>query len=135
MTLWCFCGAPLIMGGNLPPSSNATLALLTNPGLLAVHGEASGRRVVAGAGGAEAHAWAAIPSGAPRDAYLALLNAADVAQNVTLPLASLPWLAQGGGGVCATDLWEGAPAGAFASGVFFAELGAHSAGAFRLSAC
>ena len=135
MTLWCFCGAPLIMGGDLPPSNNATLALLTNPRLLAVHGEASGRRVLQRAGGAEVHAWGAIPSGAPRDAYLALLNAANVPQNVTLPLASMPWLTQGGGGVCATELWEGASAGAFASGVFYAELGAHSAGAFRLSAC
>ena len=118
MTLWCFCGAPLIMGGDLPPSNNATLELLTNPRLLAVHGEASGRRVLQGAGGAEVHAWGAIPSGAPKDAYLALLNAADVAQNVTLPLASMPWLARGGGGFAPQScgrarLWGPLPAASF----------------------
>ncbi len=139
MTLWSFAGAPLIMGGDLPPSSNATLPLLTNARLLAVHGGARGRAVLRSVSGAEAHAWGAAPGDAPADAYLALINAADFAQNLTLPLASLPWLRQPqGGSVCAVELWEGAPAGAFATGsgaLFYAEVGPHAAGAFRLTAC
>ncbi len=133
MTLWCFCGAPLIMGGNLPPSSNATLALLTNPRLLGVHGAAHGRRVLHPSG-TDTHAWGAIPNEAPAEAYLTLINAGEAAQqNVTLPLASLPWLAQGR--VCATELWTGQPAGAFGQGVFYDTVQAHGAKAYRLAAC
>ena len=139
LTLWCFAGAPLIMGGDLPPSSNATLPLLTNARLLAVHGGARGRAVLLSVSGAEAHAWGAAPGDAPGDAYVALINAADAAQNLTLPLDSLPWLSQPQGkSVCAVELWEGAPAGAFATGsgaLFYAEVGPHAAGAFRLTAC
>jgi hypothetical protein len=134
MTLWCFCGAPLIMGGNLPPSSNATLQLLTNARLLDVHGAAHGRRVLHPSG-TDTHAWGAIPNEAPAQAYVALINAGEAAQqNVTLPLASLSWMAQGGA-VCATELWTGQPAGAFGQGVFFATVQAHAALAFRLAAC
>lgn len=134
MTLWSFCGAPLIMGGALPPSSPDTLALLANPPTLRVHGAAHGRRVLRPGGGAEVHGWAAIPDEAPGEAYVALLNAADAPVNATLALAGLPWLPSGG--VCATDLWAGgAAAGAFPNGVLFAVLAPHSAAALRLAAC
>lgn len=135
MTLWCFCGAPLIMGGNLPPTNPATLPLLTNPRLLAVHGQAHGRVVLQGASpGTGVHAWGAIPNDSPTDAYVALLNALDVwGTNITLPLASLPWLPKGK--VCAVDLWLGTPAGVFDGGVFFATIDPHAAGAYRLTQC
>lgn len=139
ITLWSFCGAPLIMGGDLPPSSPATLALLTNERILRVHGAARGRRVLhaaAASGSSDIHAWGAAPAEAPAEAYVALINAADgpAAQNVTLPLASLPWL-PAGSAVCAVDLWSGNAAGRFAAGAFHALIEPHAAGAFRLAAC
>ena len=132
MTLWCFCGAPLIMGGDLP-TNPATLSLLTNPRLLSVHGQAHGRVVLQASPGA--HGWAAIPNESPTEAYVALLNALDgQQQNITLPLASLPWLPTGGK-VCAVDLWLGTPAGVFERGVFYATIDSHAAGAYRLTRC
>ena len=141
VTLWSFAGAPMIMGGDLPPSDGgATLALLTNARVLRVHDAAHARRVLRPlAGGADAHAWAAAPDEAPGDAYVALINAADppAPANVSVALADMPWLRAGPRGVCALDLWTGAavPGAAAAAGAFTAPVDAHAAAAFRLSAC
>jgi len=143
VTLWSYAGAPMIMGGSLPPSDGgATLALLTNARVLRVHDAAHARRVLLPlAGGADAHAWAAAPDEAPGEAYVALINAADppAPANVSVALADMPWLLAGPRGVCAVDLWTGAQLpGAFAAsagGAFTAAVDAHAAGAFRLAAC
>jgi hypothetical protein len=139
VTLWSFAGAPMIMGGNLPPSdSGATLALLTNAPVLRVHDAAHARRVLRPlAGGADAHAWAAAPDEAPAEAYAVLINAVDPPGpvNVSIALADMPWL-HAPGGVCAVDLWTAEPVpGAFAGGAYFATVPAHAASAFRLKAC
>ena len=142
ITLWSFAGAPMIMGGNLPPSDGgATLALLTSAPVLRVHDAAHARRVLRPlAGGVDAHAWASAPDEAPDEAYVALINAADppAPVNVSVALADLSWLRAGARGVCAQDLWSGALVpGAFAAdgGAFFAVVDAHAASAFRLKAC
>jgi len=46
MTLWVIARSPLMMGGDLPSSDPATIALLRNADVLAVHAESSGNREV-----------------------------------------------------------------------------------------
>ena len=137
VTVWAACGAPMILGGDLPPSDPSLLSLLTNARVLRVHDAAHGRRVLRPtAGGADAHAWASVPDEAPAEAYVVLVNAVDPPSpaNVSIALADLPWLP--GGAVCATDLWSGAAVpGSFSSGAFSAVVPPHDAGAFRLAAC
>jgi len=138
VSVWAFVGAPLIMGGDLPPSpaSAFVVDLLTNARVLATHGAARGRRVLRPtAGGPDAHAWASTPAGAPADAYVLLVNAADAPANVTVALADVPSLPPGAR-ACATDEWAGAALpGAFAGGAFFDVLPPHAAGVYRLTAC
>lgn len=134
VTLWAFVGAPMIMGGDLPPSDPATLALLTNARLLRVHDAAHSRRVLHPvAGGADAHAWGVVPNEAANDAYVVLINAADAATVVSVALADMPWVTAAT--VCAQDLWTGdAVPGAF-TGTFAAKVPLHAAAAFRLTGC
>jgi hypothetical protein len=130
--LWVTVGAPMIMGGDLPPADPATLALLTNPRILRVHDAVHGRRMLhPTAGGADAHAWGAVPDETAADAYVTLINAADSAANVSVALADLPWVTT----VCALDLWSGAAAPGSFTGTFVATIPRHAAEAFRLSGC
>jgi alpha-galactosidase len=137
VTVWAACGAPMILGGDLPPSDPALLALLTNARILQVHDAAHSRRAVRPtAGGADTHAWASAPNEAPAEAYVVLVNAVDppLPTNVSVALADLPWLSAGA--VCATDLWSGAAVpGSFSGDAFFAVVAPHDASAFRLASC
>lgn len=45
MTLWCVARSPLMVGGDLPTSSPETIALLTNPGVLALLRTTASREV------------------------------------------------------------------------------------------
>ena len=46
MTLWVIARSPLMIGGDLPSSDPATIALFTNPDVLAVHASSTGNREV-----------------------------------------------------------------------------------------
>ncbi len=103
MTLWSIARSPLIMGGDLRHLDAATLALLTNPEVIAVnqasydnqpHFVADGIRV-----------WSArVP--ASDDSYLAVFNTDKTARSVRIDLAMLGLGARGAKGpVGVRDLW------------------------------
>lgn len=81
MTLWCIARSPLMMGGDLPTTAPETIALLTNPEVLAVLNNSSGARQVLEADGVIA--WTA--QGEDGQAYVAVFNVADSARTVRLP--------------------------------------------------
>jgi len=121
VTLFCFTGVPLILGGRLPLDAGDawTLALLTNAEVLAVHNASAARRSFAppeAARGADAYGWAAAPAGgAPGAAYAAVFSAGAAAALVTVPFSALSELPPGTEAACVRDLWSGAvvePAGA-----------------------
>ena len=67
MTLWVIARSPLMVGGDLPASDPATIALFTNPDVLAVHAASTGNRellregqlVLCGAAGRDVTTYAA----------------------------------------------------------------------------
>ena len=124
MTLWSIARSPLIMGGDLRHLDEPTLALLTNPEVLAVnqastdnqpHFIEDGMRV-----------WTARPV-SRSGRYLALFNTTDKEREVSIDFR---WL-----GIASTvrvrDLWERKDIGS-ASRRFAANLPPHGAGLYRL---
>lgn len=107
MTLWVIARSPLMVGGDLPSSDPATIALLQNPDVLAVHAGSSGNREVFREG--PLVLWTADGAdGEPgRTRYVAAFNLGDDelavsldSQDVGLPAGDL------GEG---TELWSGEP--------------------------
>jgi alpha-galactosidase len=74
MTLWSIARSPLMHGGDLTKTDPATLALLTNPEVLAVNQHSTGNRPLFARD--ELIAWVADVPGSP-DKYLAVFNARD----------------------------------------------------------
>jgi hypothetical protein len=74
MTLWSIARSPLIHGGDLTKTDAATLALLTNPEVIAVDQRSEGNRPLFDRDGLVA--WTASVPGS-RDQYLALFNTRD----------------------------------------------------------
>ena len=74
MTLWSIFRSPLMMGGDLPSNTPATLALLTNPRVLAVHHASTHNRQLFRRG--DLVGWVA-DDPATGDKFLALFNAQD----------------------------------------------------------
>ncbi|MEG3087153.1 glycoside hydrolase family 27 protein [Sphingomonas sp. PB4P5] len=126
MTLWSIARSPLIMGGDLRHLDAETLALLTNPEVIAVnqasahnqpHYVADGMRV-----------WSARVPGSD-DRYVALFNTDKVARTVAIDLDML-----GINGTAAVrDLWA-RHALAPAARVLAQTLPPHGAGLYRLAA-
>lgn len=89
LTLWCIARSPLMIGADLTSTDPATIALLTNPEVLAVH------RASHGAGqvyrDSTTIAWTAFPQppGAADTAYVAVFNLAEQAREIELPWSSL----------------------------------------------
>lgn len=144
MALWCAVRAPLFFGGRLPLGADegATLALLTNPALLAMHNASAGTRVVNLTGAAGEHrgfaADAVDGSGGRTGAvYLVLLNGEDAAANVTAPLAGVGLPPAAGNIWCAVDAWSGArlPGSWARIAAFVVPVGAHDAAVFTWTAC
>ena len=97
MTLWSIARSPLIMGGDLRHLDAATLALLTNPEVIAVNQASSANRPLHVQDGMRA--WTArSPQGAT---YLALFNPGD---KPSRPGVDLRWLKLRGS-VRVRDLW------------------------------
>ena len=142
-----------MIGAQLPLQANDTwtLALLTNPEVLAVQNTTTGNTPVAvvAPGGPDQHAWVAVPAaaagaaaaaaavgdgGAPL-AYVALFNAGDAEDKVGVSLASagVPPSAT----VCVRDLWQRAevPGTLPGSGTLAATLPPHGAGLYSVWVC
>ena len=86
MTLWAMFRSPLIFGGDLPSNDAATLALITNPEVLAVDQHSSGNHQALDRG--NIRAWAAeVPES--KDRYVAVFNLGESRENVDLAWSEL----------------------------------------------
>jgi hypothetical protein len=124
MTLWSIARSPLIMGGDLRHLDAATLALLTNPEVLAVNQASSGNRPHFVEDGLRV--WSA-SSEDGRARYLALFNLGKEAREVTLPLRAIGV----DGPVAIRDLWQRRDLGP-ASDRLTTRLAPHASALFRL---
>jgi hypothetical protein len=124
MTLWSIARSPLIMGGDLRHLDVATLALLTNPEVIAVNQHSTDNRPLFVEDGMRV--WTARPEGRA-DRYVALFNTTDKLREVSVDFRwlglSLP--------VDVRDLWERKALGT-ATKRLAAILPAHGAGLYRL---
>jgi len=125
MTLWSIARSPLIMGGDLRHLDAATLALLTNPEVIAVNQHSSDNQPVFVEDGMRV--WTARPGGSA-NLYVALFNTTDKARDVGVDLR---WLALNSP-VAVRDLWERKAVGT-ATKRLAAALPPHGAGIYRLA--
>jgi len=90
LTLWAMARSPLMVGGDLPTSDAETIALLANPALQRVLGDArdSAEIVREPADGGELIVWAA-RSAASDGHYVALFWTGDGERDVVVPVASV----------------------------------------------
>jgi alpha-galactosidase len=100
MTLWSIARSPLIMGGDLRHLDEHTLALLTNPEVLAVNQRSTANRPHHADAGTRI--WSAQPAGKDKVYYLALFNTGDAATEMVFDLSRLNL---GGRQVAGRDLW------------------------------
>jgi hypothetical protein len=101
MTLWSIARSPLIMGGDLRRMDPATLALLTNPEVLAVNQTSHQNRPHRAGPGT--HIWSARASDAKSVHYLALFNTEDAPVEIEFDLSRLNL---GDKTVALRDLWR-----------------------------
>ena len=139
VSLWAWVGAPLIMGGALPPLSNDTLALLAYPGVLGMHRASHGLAIAPATSSPstpDAHAFFSFPNEdeTGSSANLVLVNAGEVAAAVGVP--SLTVVGLSAGTYCATDVWTGAGVGGpvSAADAWAAPLPPHAVGVYRFHA-
>jgi hypothetical protein len=100
MTLWSIARSPLIMGGDLRHLDAKTLALLTNPEVLAVNQRSRENRPHRADAGTRI--WSARPVDKRGLQYLALFNTADAPADIVFDLSRLDL---GGRTVGVRDLW------------------------------
>ncbi|WP_093559431.1 glycoside hydrolase family 27 protein [Pseudoduganella namucuonensis] len=100
MTLWSIARSPLIMGGDLRHLDAKTLALLTNPEVLAVNQKSHGNQPHRADAGTRI--WSARPNGANGGQYLALFNTQDTPVEIVFDLSRLNL---GDKTVALRDLW------------------------------
>ena len=126
MSLWSIARSPLIMGGDLRHLDPATLALLTNPEVLAVNQASSDNRPhVADAG---TRIWSARTAGSKPGYYLALFNTADAPVEISFDLSRLNL---GDKTVAVRDLWSRRDL-APAKGAIRAKLAPHASTLLRI---
>ncbi|ATG53608.1 alpha-galactosidase [Brachybacterium ginsengisoli] len=102
MTLWVIARSPLMVGGDLPTSDPATIALLQNADVLAVHATSSGNREVFRED--PLILWTA--DGPRGERYVAAFNTGEAELAVALDSQDVGLPARLDGGV--TELWSGA---------------------------
>lgn len=124
MTLWSITRAPLIMGGDLRHLDAPTLALLTNPEVLAVNQASRDNRPHFLEDGLRVWS-AASEDGKAR--YLAMFNLGKEAREASVPLAALGIK----GSVSVRDLWARSDLGN-QDGRLTARLSSHGSAIFRL---
>jgi alpha-galactosidase len=78
-TLWCMFRSPLMVGGNLPRSDAGTVALLSNPEVLAIDQQSTGNRELLAT--TEIVIWLA-EAASGKGSYLAIFNRGEKRQNV-----------------------------------------------------
>lgn len=124
MTLWAIARSPLIMGGDLRHLDAATLALLTNPEVIAVNqaSRANQPHFLSDV----ARIWTAQPEHGP-GSYLAVFNTGKEARDVTIDLAAIGAQRI----VRVRDLWRRTD-GDTARERLVVRLPAHGAGLYRL---
>lgn len=103
MTLWCVFRSPLMMGGHLPDTDEATLQAITNPRVLHVHKHGRSPRMVRHQ--QQKVVWQSNAEHAGR--YVALMNLANTTQAVEATWMQL----QLTGPHTAHDLWTNTPMG------------------------
>jgi hypothetical protein len=101
MTLWSIARSPLIMGGDLRHLDAPTLALLTNPEVLAVNQKSHSNRPHRADPGTRI--WSARVPGTARSHYLALFNTEDAPVEIVFDLSRLDL---GNTSVAMRDLWQ-----------------------------
>ena len=101
MTLWSIARSPLVMGGDLRRLDEATLALLTNPEVLAVNQKSHQNRPHRADSGTRI--WSARANGAKSVHYLALFNTEDTPVEIEFDLSRLNL---GDKTVALRDLWR-----------------------------
>jgi hypothetical protein len=101
MTLWSIARSPLIMGGDLRRLDAPTLALLTNPEVLAVNQKSSGNRPHRADPGTRI--WSARAPGGRGAQFLALFNTEDKPVEIAFDLSRLNL---GDTSVALRDLWQ-----------------------------
>jgi len=101
MTLWSIARSPLIMGGDLRHLDAPTLALLTNPEVLAVNQKSHGNKPHRADAGTRI--WSAQAHGADRAYYLAFFNTEDAPVQIDFDLSRLDL---GNTNVALRDLWQ-----------------------------
>jgi hypothetical protein len=127
MTLWCIARSPLIMGGDLRYLDEPTLALLTNPEVLAVNQRSVGNRPHQADAGTRI--WSAQAAGLGKVHYLALFNTEDRPAEIVFDLSRLNL---GDKTVARRDLWARRDLGPV-SGSLRQALPAHGSALFRLT--
>ena len=128
MTLWSIARSPLIMGGDLRRLDANTLALLTNPEVIAVNQKSHQNRPHRADPGTRI--WSAQPPGAPSVHYLALFNTEDAPVDIAFDLSRLNL---GDKTVAVRDLWRRSDL-APARGVIRQTLAPHASALLRLAA-
>jgi hypothetical protein len=127
LTLWPIFRSPLMMGGDLPTLDAATLALLTNPEVLAVDQHSAHNHELFRSGNQVA--WVADIPGSD-DKYLAVFNLDDHAAAAV----TVRWSELGLGHKCQVrDLWAKQDLGTVADS-FAPKIEPHGAGLYRISA-
>ncbi len=128
MTLWSIARSPLIMGGDLRKLDAPTLALLTNPEVVAVNQKSHQNRPHRADAGTRI--WSAQPrGGAKGEYYLALFNTEDAAAEIVFDLSRLNL---GGKTVSVRDLWRRADL-APAKGAIRQTLAPHASSLLRIA--
>jgi alpha-galactosidase len=126
MSLWSIARSPLIFGGDLPTSDDATMAMITNDEVLAVDQKATKSRQLFARG--TQIAWTSDAVGAP-DKYLAVFNLADQEPAEI----RVDWKDLGlTGSVRVRDLWEHKDIEKIAEGRNF-QVPPHGAGLYKLT--
>jgi alpha-galactosidase len=101
MTLWSIARSPLIMGGDLRRLDASTLALLTNPEVVAVNQQSHQNRPHRADPGTRI--WSALANGPKPVHYLALFNTEDAPVEIEFDLSRLNL---GGKTVALRDMWK-----------------------------
>ncbi|HEX4757942.1 MAG TPA: alpha-galactosidase [Terracidiphilus sp.] len=115
MSLWAISGAPLLVGADLATLSDATLATLTNPAVIAIDQDALGLQAVKvreEAGGLEI--WSKKLS-KPGERAVLVLNRSDAEASIVVSPITVYWKDLGLAGSAATvrDPWTGKDLGTF----------------------
>lgn len=126
MTLWSICRSPLMMGGDLPTSDAQTIALLTNPEVLAVNQTSRGNRQFSRQGDLVIWVADAAESG---QRYVACFNLGEQPAVVEVPQAEQRF----NSGCEIRDLWRREDLGRFVD-AYSVTLPAHGSALLRLQA-